>query len=228
MENTRDTIISIGNNVRDLTNSWLKNNFRPAAEDSVWIQPIKRKKKKKKKNLLSWLSSAVWKKKKKKTWLKVLSALFSTVYWSPKTVPWLPAKIYLLLWQPVQTGESEEKQRRAENMMADVNLWLWQSVCGGVLEGFDSPSHVILLSLWDVPCSYLLQDLTRKHLPQLIITFIQVLTNQCDVTGSLQVSDMVLCRNVCFVLFFLQWVSLMQVWSKIKVSGSGLTFWMVR
>lgn len=44
-ENTRDTIISIGNNVRDLTNSWLKNNFRPAAENSVWTRADKRRKK---------------------------------------------------------------------------------------------------------------------------------------------------------------------------------------
>ena len=123
MENTRDTIISIGNNVRDLTNSWLKNNFRPAAEDSVWIQPIKRKKKKKKKNLLSWLSSAVWQKKKKKRDSKYYlhcSALFIEAL---KLFPDFQQK-YICYY-----GNQSKQGNRRKNR-GELKTWWLMWICG--------------------------------------------------------------------------------------------------
>ena len=156
-ENTRDTIISIGNNVRDLANSWLKNNFRPAAENSVWIQPVKEEEKKP--PVLVILHCLA--KKKKKTWLKVLSALFSTVYWSPKTVPWLPAKY--ICYYGNQSKQGNRRKNRGE--LKTWLMWIYGSerefveVCwkGLIL------CHMSFFSLCFSPCSYRLKDLTMKH-----------------------------------------------------------------
>lgn len=87
------------------------------------------------------------KKKKKKTWLKVLSALFSTVYWSPKTVPWLPAKY--ICYYGNQSKQGNRRKNRGE--LKTWLMWIYGServfveVCWE--GGFDSVSHVILLSV---------------------------------------------------------------------------------
>lgn len=130
MGSTTDTITSIRNNDGDLTNSRLRLQF-----------PLTRRKlcmdNKRKPPVLVILCCLA------KLWLthspspltlslRVLSALYCSVYWSPKTVPWLPAKYICYYGNRVQTGELEEKQRTVENM-ADMTLRLSNGVCGGVL-----------------------------------------------------------------------------------------------
>lgn len=145
MDSTRDKIISVGNNIGDLTNSRLKLQF-PLTRRKFCVDTHN----KRKPPVLVILRCLA------KPWLthspspptlslKVLSALCCSVYWSPKTVPWLPAK-YICYYGNQSKHGNWRKNRAVENM-ADMNLWLWNSICGVCriaqkCSGFESVSHV--------------------------------------------------------------------------------------
>lgn len=132
MEDTRDKITSVGNNDGDLTNSQFKSQF-PLTRRKLCVDADN----KRKAPVLVILCCLA------NLWLthspspptlspKVLSASSCTVYWSPKTVPWLPAKYFCYYGNQSKQGNWRENRGGLKTWL----IWIYgfeNSVCGDVL-----------------------------------------------------------------------------------------------